>query len=247
VTLAPPEQPRLTRIERVRSKLTRAPSPAAVAAQFEVRGRTARCASLVDVEGRDILNLGCSFGWFEEVARDRGARRVVGVDTSTPSLEVARRRVPSAEFIRASAFELPFADAEFDVVTAFDVLEHLPLGKDGAMLGEMRRVVRTDGVVAFSTPHHHWLANYADPAYYFGHRHYRIEQVESLVADAHLRIETLSVAGAGFDLADVMLYYTWRHLFARERHPFDWIRRQAEREWRRSGGRNELLVVARPR
>jgi SAM-dependent methyltransferase len=47
---------------------------------------------------------------------------------------------------------LPFADDEFDLATALDVLEHLD--DDGAALAELRRVVRPGGALVVTVPAH---------------------------------------------------------------------------------------------
>jgi 2-polyprenyl-3-methyl-5-hydroxy-6-metoxy-1,4-benzoquinol methylase len=245
LTEAPARRRALGRVERARVRFRRAPSAAEVAEAFELRGRTARCAELVELAEREVLNIGCSFGWFEQIGLERGAQRIVGLDASPQSLEAARERVPKAEFVLASAYELPFPDETFDVVTCFDVLEHLPKGKELTMLREMRRVLRGDGLIALSTPNRHWLATYADPAFYFGHRHYRADQVTKMVRQAGFEVKSLQLAGGIFDQLDLLFYYTWRHLFGRERHPFEIVRRRADGEWQRLG-HNELLVVATP-
>jgi SAM-dependent methyltransferase len=234
------------RLDRARARFRRAPAPRDVAAAFELRGRTARCADLIEVAGRDVLNIGCSFGWFEEFALDQGSPRVVGLDASRQSLEAAHARVPKAEFVLGSAYSLPFADATFDIVTSFDVIEHVPRGEESTMLREMRRVVRSAGLMALSTPNRHWLAVYSDPAFYFGHRHYRANEITALVREASFEVTSLQVAGGAFDQLDLILYYLWRHLFGRERHPFDFVRRRADSEWQGDDGRNGLLLVATP-
>lgn len=215
-----------------------------VAARFELRGRTRACASLAIVKDRDVLGIGVSFGWFERFASDSGARSVTGVDVNSAALEVAKTNVPEATLIRASALELPFADAEFDVVAMFDVLEHLPNGSEARALREIRRVLRRDGILALSTPNRHWLATVLDPAYYFGHRHYARRQLVSLVVDAGFGIDRVAIRGRLFDQMDVLSYYAWRELFGREGHPFRWIRARADQEWSDPHGWNSILVVA---
>lgn len=54
----------------------------------------------------------------------------------------------------ADACRLPFADARFDIVTLFDVLEHIP--DDAAAAREALRVVRPGGWVLVSTPNADW-------------------------------------------------------------------------------------------
>ena len=47
-------------------------------------------AMLPDVRGRDVLDLGCGYGWFCRWAREQGAARVTGIDVSVMMLERAR-------------------------------------------------------------------------------------------------------------------------------------------------------------
>jgi SAM-dependent methyltransferase len=100
---------------------------------------------------RDVLDVGCNTGYgtlrFVPVAG-----RVVGVDVSPRAIEAALERAPDGrpEFIVTSGFDLPFADASFDLVTSFQVLEHVP--DPGAFLRELARVARPGGTVILATP-----------------------------------------------------------------------------------------------
>src|SRR5580698_9296097 len=92
--------------------------------------------------GRDVLEVGCGTGLLLRhlAAFARSAR---GVDLSPGMLEKARARGLSVEV--ASATELPFPDASFDVACSFKVLPHV---RDiGRALAEMARVVRPGGHV----------------------------------------------------------------------------------------------------
>jgi SAM-dependent methyltransferase len=57
---------------------------------------------------------------------------------------------PSGGVLAGDAYALPFADETFDVVIASEVLEHLV--RDSAAMHELRRVLRSDGIVAVSVP-----------------------------------------------------------------------------------------------
>lgn len=101
--------------------------------------------------GRDVLDIGCNTGYgtlrFAPVAK-----RVIGVDVSPRAIDAARQRAPDGrpEFILTSGFELPFPDASFDLVTSFQVLEHVP--DPLAYLREIERVARPGGTVILATP-----------------------------------------------------------------------------------------------
>ncbi len=80
------------------------------------------------------------------------ARTAVGVDVSRDAVEYARENfgAPNTSFLQASATTLPFKDASFDLITAFEVIEHLTDWK--SLLAESRRVLAPAGVVIISTP-----------------------------------------------------------------------------------------------
>ena len=69
-----------------------------------------------------VLDIGCAFGAFLGALHPAWQR--YGIDVSEFATELARREVPGVTFTRAGATDIPFA-GPFDVVTAFDVLEHV--------------------------------------------------------------------------------------------------------------------------
>jgi 2-polyprenyl-3-methyl-5-hydroxy-6-metoxy-1,4-benzoquinol methylase len=88
-----------------------------------------------------LLDVGCG----EAVLTHRwatrlGDRRVVGIDLDDPLLhaEWERRQAPNLTYQVMKAENLPFADGEFDVATAIEVLEHVP--DPAHTVAEMARV-----------------------------------------------------------------------------------------------------------
>jgi SAM-dependent methyltransferase len=87
-----------------------------------------------------VLDVGCGEGvltqrWATEIA----PRRVVGIDLDDPLIaaEWALRQAPNLTYIAQRAERLPFADNEFDLATAVEVLEHVP--DPGHTIAEMAR------------------------------------------------------------------------------------------------------------
>lgn len=101
--------------------------------------------------GCDVLDVGCNTG-YGTVRFMPVAGRVVGVDVSPGAIEAACERAPEGrpEFVLTSGHELPFPDETFDLVTSFQVLEHVP--DPIAYLREIARVTRSGGTVILATP-----------------------------------------------------------------------------------------------
>jgi SAM-dependent methyltransferase len=102
--------------------------------------------ALAGRRGLLALDVGCGTGLTAlRLARRPEIARAVGLDPSADALAHARRR-HALPLLRGSALELPFAHASCDLVTCFDVLQHLPPGGDGRAASEFARVLRPGGV-----------------------------------------------------------------------------------------------------
>jgi SAM-dependent methyltransferase len=104
--------------------------------------------------GMDVLDVGCGVGSIAlDLAPKIAPGRIVGVDADAEQIEVARRSavergIENAEFQVASIYELPFPDETFDAAYANAVLMYVR--ERVRALGEMRRVLRPDGLAAVS-------------------------------------------------------------------------------------------------
>jgi SAM-dependent methyltransferase len=102
--------------------------------------------------GMRVLDVGCGPGTItadlaELVPRGRvvGLERAAGV-LADARAEAARRGTANVGFAVGDVHALPYADGEFDVVHAHQVLQHV--GDPVTALREMRRVTRPGGLVA---------------------------------------------------------------------------------------------------
>jgi 2-polyprenyl-3-methyl-5-hydroxy-6-metoxy-1,4-benzoquinol methylase len=82
-----------------------------------------------------VLDVGCGEGvlvhqWAQRLAARDPAdpARVVGIDLEEESIQAgwAERQAPNLEYRVMEAANLPFADGEFDLASAIEVLEHVP-------------------------------------------------------------------------------------------------------------------------
>jgi SAM-dependent methyltransferase len=138
---------------------------------------------------RSLLEVGCGNGYvLAAIAGLHPQMMLAGSDLSAAGLLRARERIPGAMLVRADARELPF-EAEFDVVGAFDVIEHV--ADDGEVLAAMRRAVRPGGGILLSVPQHRWLWSEADR--YSGHeRRYTRGDLAAKLARAGLRLRRMT-------------------------------------------------------
>ena len=96
-----------------------------------------------------VLDVGCGEGVLTaEWAERLGDGRIVGIDLDDPKLraEWAKRERPNLEFRAEEATRLSFADDEFDLAAAIEVLEHVP--EPEATIAEMARVARSHLLVS---------------------------------------------------------------------------------------------------
>jgi ubiquinone/menaquinone biosynthesis C-methylase UbiE len=90
-----------------------------------------------------LLDIGCGEGVLtQRWAKRLAPARVVGIDLDDPLLaaEWSKRTEPNLSYVVHRAENLPFADGEFDTVTATEVLEHVP--DPAHTLSEMVRCAR---------------------------------------------------------------------------------------------------------
>jgi ubiquinone/menaquinone biosynthesis C-methylase UbiE len=95
----------------------------------------------VQADPQSLLDVGCGEGVLvQKWAQRLGDKRVVGIDLDDPQLHAqwAQRTAPNLEYQVMKAENLPFADDEFDVATAIEVLEHVP--DPAHTVAEMARV-----------------------------------------------------------------------------------------------------------
>ena len=102
--------------------------------------------------GMRLLDAGCGPGTVTTgLARAVSPGKVIGLDVAPGVLEHARAHaaeqlVDNVSFVASDVYDLDFADAEFDVVYANQLLQHL--ADPVRAIAEMRRVLKPGGLLA---------------------------------------------------------------------------------------------------
>ena len=132
------------------------------------------------------LEIGCGTGYvLAGVAQAYPQASLTGSEVFSIGLPYAARRVEKAKLLQMDARHIPYAE-EFDVIGAFDVLEHIE--EDEAVLREMWRSLLPGGGVVLTVPQHPWLWSREDE--YACHvRRYRVGELQKKVLRAGFVVE----------------------------------------------------------
>lgn len=154
------------------------------------RGFRERLIELAGLElGDSVLDIGCGTGTLAIAAtRHVGPTGAVyGIDASPQMIARATRKARKAGapavFRLAAAEQLPFPDAQFDVVLSTLMFHHLPKNTRKLCAIEIRRVLKRRGrvlVVDFGKPQ----ARRGLLAHFHRHGHVAIEDIDSVLTNA---------------------------------------------------------------
>jgi SAM-dependent methyltransferase len=133
-----------------------------------------------------FMELGCGSGFvLSAISGMNSWQRLIGSELHPAGLAIARKRLGyRAEFVQLDARTIPAREI-FDVIGAFDVLEHIE--DDAAVLAAMHRATRKDGGIMLTVPQHPWLWSNTDEVALHVRR-YRRGELAQKVQDAGFRV-----------------------------------------------------------
>lgn len=104
---------------------------------------------------RSFLEIGCGNGYVLTGVSKRFPHATLhGSEIFTAGLGFAANRLPAVNLMQMDARNIPFAE-EFDVIGAFDVLEHIEA--DERVLGQIHAALMPHGFMLLTVPQHTWL------------------------------------------------------------------------------------------
>ncbi|MBT2989878.1 MAG: class I SAM-dependent methyltransferase [Candidatus Thiodiazotropha sp. (ex Ctena orbiculata)] len=108
----------------------------------------------------NLFEIGCGTGYvLSGIERAFPKVKLSASDIYTAGLKFTKGRVDRADLFQMDARNIPF-DSEFDVIGAFDVLEHIV--EDHQVLSEMYRAVKPGGGIVLTVPQHQFLWSQTD-------------------------------------------------------------------------------------
>lgn len=150
-------------------------------AHFWFRGRNKLiCAQLKKHFSHDasLLEIGCGTGQvLNAIGSAFPLMQLCGTEIHTKGLDLARHDLPHASFLQIDAHAIPFS-CEFDVVCAFDVIEHID--DDNAVLAQLYQACRPGGGIVLTVPQHDWLWSQRDAIARHKRRYSRRDLLEKL-------------------------------------------------------------------
>jgi SAM-dependent methyltransferase len=153
--------------------------------------------------GLRILDIGCGAGANASELTAYGS--VTASDRSLDALAFVRSRGVT-DVVAAEAPFLPFADASFDIATAYDVVEHVR--DDEAFLDELTRVLVPGGVLAVHVPAWPFLWSRHDKGLEHERRYTRKGLRELIERRGRLRIDRLTWTNCAIFAPTVALRWT---------------------------------------
>lgn len=105
-------------------------------------------------KGKKVLDVGSGLGAGANHLAQAGANKVLGIDYSKAAINHAKKSFvcPNLEFKVFDAVNLQTLNQRFDVITAFELIEHLPSGTYSKFIAQVKELLNPDGIAIISTP-----------------------------------------------------------------------------------------------
>lgn len=153
-----------------------------------------------DVNNKKFLDVGCGTGYVMGELERMGFA-VTGLDINARALKHAKK-VTSGTLVRSSIFTY-HPDHFFDIVGAFDLMEHIP--NDTGFLARCRALLHQGGYVFLTVPAGQYL--WSDVDVVWGHqRRYSRERLQTIVTESGFRIAFMGY----WNSLLVPFYIAWR-------------------------------------
>ncbi|NJP08455.1 MAG: class I SAM-dependent methyltransferase [Leptolyngbyaceae cyanobacterium RU_5_1] len=129
-------------------------------------------------DSRSLLEIGCGTGYVLSGIQQRFPEKTLyGSEIFNEGLAFAAQRLPGVTLLQMDARQIPF-EQEFDVVGAFDVLEHIE--EDETVLSQMFQATKSGGGILLTVPQHRFLWSLVDEQAFHKRRYTQQELVKKV-------------------------------------------------------------------
>jgi SAM-dependent methyltransferase len=108
----------------------------------------------IDFTKMNVLDVGSGVGFYIDLWKELGARRVIGIDITNVAVNNLKRKYPTEEFYAADIGDdrvISFDNQKFDIVSAFDVLFHIvDDNRHNQAIQNIHSVLKPNGFFIFS-------------------------------------------------------------------------------------------------
>jgi len=106
------------------------------------------------VQNKEVLDIGTGLGAGAHYLAQKGAKKVLGIDCYKPAIEYAKKTfsLENLHFMAMDALEVLSLQRHFDIIVAFEVIEHLPLGSYSSFISKVKNLLNPNGLCLISTP-----------------------------------------------------------------------------------------------
>jgi len=196
-----------------------------------------------ELKGKTLVDVGSSSGWLENEIQNLGLKKIIGVEPSDKARRQAQRNVRGALFLKGSADSIPLKDSSTDIVTLFDVIEHVPKGTENSVFLEIKRILVKGGILLLSTPNSSAF-DFLDPAWFFGHRHYSINKIKRMLLQSGFKVDRSEVKGKIWAYLYLIWLYVNKWIFAGVIPEIKWLEKKYDKDYLGKGFHTILLKAA---
>jgi len=201
-----------------------------------------------DINNKDILDIGCGYGWFELNCLERKCIKITGIELTENDLNTAQNNIDNSKikFIVGNAINLPFKQDTFDTVVSWEVVEHIPKNTENKMFSESSRILKKRGVFYLSTPCNNLFSNIFDPAWWLiGHRHYKKNHLIEFAKTNGFETEKIIFNGGWWEILGINNLYITKWVFRRRPFFENFFNKRQDEEYKKEKGFTNIFIKFR--